>query len=79
MKGLLSRAEAAQFVGLAPQTLAIMAIRGGGPRLVKLGRRVLYDETDLREWIEGRKFASTSEYPDDRRRSMSSSGDTAQT
>jgi hypothetical protein len=40
----------------------VLAIRGGGPRRVKLGSRVLYDPNDLREWIESRKFASTAEY-----------------
>ncbi len=59
--GLLGTKDAAKLLGLAPQTLAIMRVEGGGPQYVKLGRRVLYDLADLSVWIEGNKRASTSD------------------
>ena len=61
---LLSTAGAAEVVGLAPQTLAIMRVEGGGPRYVKLGRRVLYDPADLAAWIDRNKRLSTSDRAD---------------
>jgi predicted DNA-binding transcriptional regulator AlpA len=61
LNALLSTVEAAKVLGLAPQTLMIMRLRGRGPRFVKLGRRVLYDPSDIALWIEANKRASTSE------------------
>jgi predicted DNA-binding transcriptional regulator AlpA len=61
LNALLSTLEAAKVLGLAPQTLMIMRLRGRGPRFVKLGRRVLYDPADLANWVEANKRTSTSE------------------
>jgi predicted DNA-binding transcriptional regulator AlpA len=61
LSGLLNTIEAAKVVGLAPQTLMILRLRGRGPRFVKLGRRVLYDPADIAAWIEANKRLSTSE------------------
>ena len=61
MTELLDAKAAAQVLGLALQTLAILRVAGGGPTYVKLGRRVLYDPDDLREWIDASKRGSTSE------------------
>ena len=36
---------------VAPATLAVKRVRGGGPEYVKFGRRVLYKPSALREWI----------------------------
>jgi predicted DNA-binding transcriptional regulator AlpA len=58
---LLSAKEAAKVLSLAVQTLAKMRVQGGGPRYVKLGRRVCYDPIDLSEWIELNKRRNTSE------------------
>ena len=58
---LLDTAEAARRCGLAKQTLAVLRVEGGGPKYVKLGRRVLYDPTDIASWIEANKRANTSE------------------
>lgn len=45
---------------VAPATLAVKRVRGGGPEYVKFGRRVLYKPSALREWIEGRARVLTN-------------------
>jgi predicted DNA-binding transcriptional regulator AlpA len=60
MMELVSTQEAAALLGLAPQTLSIMRVAGGGPKYVKLGRRVLYDVRDLEAYVEDRKRNSTA-------------------
>jgi hypothetical protein len=42
-------------------TLATWRCKGGGPRYIKLGRRILYRETDLQAWVEQNSRAHTSE------------------
>lgn len=54
-------AGASRLSGLAVSTLENLRHLGGGPRFIKLGRRVLYDPTDIRTWLEERKVSSTSE------------------
>lgn len=54
-------ATAATYTGLARQTLAKFRVYGGGPRFVKLGRKVLYRQADLDAWIEANARTSTSE------------------
>jgi predicted DNA-binding transcriptional regulator AlpA len=61
--GLMDTAEAARRCGLAKQTLAVLRVEGGGPRYVKLGRRVAYDPADIAAWIEANKRSNTSEQP----------------
>lgn len=56
--------EAAAYLCLAQSTLAKLRCYGGGPAFSKVGaRRVIYDRSDLDEWLSGRLFRSTSEYP----------------
>ena len=57
----LSTDDAAVYIGLGRQTLAKLRVYGGGPRFMKLGRRVVYDSRDLDSWMESRKRSSTSE------------------
>jgi hypothetical protein len=66
----LRRKEAANFVrqtwGIpcAPQTLAKLAVIGGGPVFRKAGRFPLYSREDLNRWAEakiGRPQNSTSD------------------
>lgn len=59
---ILSSQDAAQFIGLSASTLAKMRLRGDGPIFIKTGRRVFYARLDLLDWVESRKFSSTSEY-----------------
>jgi predicted DNA-binding transcriptional regulator AlpA len=58
---LLDTRTVASMIGLAPHTLVLLRVSGGGPRYVKLGRRVLYDRADIASWIEQKKRAHTSE------------------
>ena len=59
---LLTRDEAADFLGLKPQTLAVWHSLGKDvPRMVKMGRSVRYRISDLEQWIEGRTVRTTAE------------------
>ena len=58
---LLSRPNAAERIGLSPATLAKLAVVGGGPRYLKLGRRVVYRASDLDAWVAARSVANTAE------------------
>lgn len=62
---LLTRREAAAHLSdsgfpTAPATLAKLASRGGGPRMVVFGRKPLYRACDLRHWAEARCRERTS-------------------
>lgn len=63
---MLSNAEAALLLGIAPNTLKFWRHRGKGPAFIKLSDSpqsgVIYDEADVVAWREGRKFRSTSGY-----------------
>ncbi len=60
---LLSADQASKRLGLAKSTLAKMRLRGDGPSYIKLGpRRIAYREIDLADWIDARRFCSTSQY-----------------
>jgi predicted DNA-binding transcriptional regulator AlpA len=56
--------EAAAHIGLSASTLTKLRVFGGGPRYIKLGRRVVYDRGDLDAWLDAHKRANTSEYAD---------------
>ena len=52
---LLTRAEAAEYLGLCPQTLAVWAITGRyNLSMIKVGRSVRYRKSDLDAWLERR-------------------------
>lgn len=75
----LTRRQAAAFITnrgipLAPGTLGKYATVGGGPRSIKFGRRVLYSQDDLTDWIVDRIRASNS--PDHLARSCEMGGRT---
>lgn len=66
---LLDTVSVAEIIGLAPATLAKLRVFGGGPPFVKLGRRVLYSESELKAWIEVRpRFHNTTEVTERSRR-----------
>ena len=64
-RSILSSLEAAEYLGLRPQTLRKWRHQGRGPRYVRFGAgmhaRVAYALDDLRAWIAERTFANTSE------------------
>ncbi len=51
---LLTRRQAAEFLGLKPQTLEVWAAKRTGPPFVRVGGVVRYRQSDLDEWIESR-------------------------
>ena len=57
----------AAWVGLSPKTLQRMRVTGDGPPYVKWGRRVIYDRTDLDDWMAWLKRRFTGESVDDRK------------
>lgn len=58
----LSVAEAAEHLGVSKSLLNKQRLSGGGPVYMKIGRRVLYDLTDLESWVLSTKRRHTSEY-----------------
>jgi predicted DNA-binding transcriptional regulator AlpA len=59
---LLTPKETERKARLTMATLAKLRCTGGGPRFVKLGSRIFYDEADVDVWIQARKRHSTAEY-----------------
>jgi len=57
----LSVKEAAYHTGLSFSTLNKLRCSGQGPRFAKVGRRVVYDVTDLDAWLAKHLKTSTSE------------------
>jgi predicted DNA-binding transcriptional regulator AlpA len=53
--------EAARFLGLSARTLEKRRIYGTGPKFSKVGGRILYAVSDLREWVELGAKRSTSD------------------
>lgn len=37
-------------------------IKGGGPKFIRCGGKILYDWPDVEAWMNARKFESTSGY-----------------
>ncbi|GEM_PF-2812264 len=47
---LLSRKQAAEYLGIKSNTLAVWAVKGIGPAPIKIGRRVMYKRIGLNEY-----------------------------
>jgi len=58
---LLTQLETAEQTRLSQRTLERHRLTGTGPKLVRLGRRVLYRREDVEEWIAANICRSTSE------------------
>ncbi len=57
----LRRPEAADYAGVSPGFLEKAAIRGDGPRFIRLSARlIVYDTNDLDDWLASRRASSTS-------------------
>ena len=56
-----ARPEAARYLGISVRTLEGWAVRGGGPRMLKLGSHVVYRRRDLDAWLAARERANTSD------------------
>ena len=58
---MMRTAEAAAYCGSSASTFEKLRLYGGGPRYVKLGRRVVYDPADLEAWFNANRRRSTSD------------------
>jgi len=52
----LNETEAAEYMRLRPNTLAVWRCKHRGPRYIKLGSRVIYDPDDLDAFMDSRKI-----------------------
>jgi hypothetical protein len=57
---ILSTRGASGYAGPSQSKLEKLRVTGGGPRYIKIGRRVYYDPDDLDEWLADQKRLSTS-------------------
>jgi hypothetical protein len=64
---LLPEVDAATRLHLSPKTMQAWRVQGRGPPFVKLGRRVFYRSSDLKDFIEENVFRSTAEVDHARR------------
>ena len=58
---LLKQPQAAEYLGVSHSFLEKRRIYGGGPKFVKIGRRVAYRQADLEQWVSKHVHESTSE------------------
>jgi hypothetical protein len=56
--GRLSRADAALYLGVSGQTLAVWGCKGIGPKKVRIGAKVFYFRRDLDRFIAGEPDAA---------------------
>lgn len=61
LPAMLNEAQVASRFGFSVAWLRAARVRGGGPRFVKVGRRVFYKVDDLEQFIADRVVSSTSE------------------
>jgi len=59
---LIRRADLPQYLPIAAQTAARWSCEGTGPRVIKIGKRlVAYRAGDLREWLKNQSSNNTAE------------------
>lgn len=51
---LLTPYEVSQLLGVKESTLSAWRVRGGGPKHVKVGRKVMYRLAHIDEWLAER-------------------------
>ncbi|KZD25977.1 helix-turn-helix transcriptional regulator [Tardiphaga robiniae] len=59
----LSVKEAATFLGISKGYLDKLRVYGGSPHYFKIGARILYDVSDLEQWLIDRRITNTSQNP----------------
>lgn len=57
---LLTTNQAAAMLVMSADELARLRMTGGGPKFIKIGRRVRYRTTDIEEWLSLRTYENTS-------------------
>jgi excisionase family DNA binding protein len=55
--------DAADYLGLGKSTLDKLRVRGGGPAYYKVGSRIVYDVSDLDDWLAQHRRNNTSASP----------------
>ena len=58
---LLSRSEVQSLINISQRYLELAAVKGGGPPMIKIGRKVSYRVSDLRSWLDSKRVQSTSD------------------
>jgi predicted DNA-binding transcriptional regulator AlpA len=58
---VLKTREAAEYCGSSASTFEKLRLFGGGPRYIKIGRRVVYDPADLDAWMAENRRRTTSD------------------
>lgn len=58
----LTTIQLGNILDLSPKTLERMRCQGNGPAFYKTGRKVLYSQTKINEWMSENCYKSTSEY-----------------
>ena len=53
---LLTRREAAEFLGVSPHFMAVLAWRKKSPPYFKLNHDVRYDLNELKAWLETKRM-----------------------
>lgn len=48
---LLSANEVAEYLNLTPHTLSLYRTRKQGPRYIRLGKRIRYRVSDVKDWV----------------------------
>jgi predicted DNA-binding transcriptional regulator AlpA len=68
---LLTSIRTAERIGVKPQTLRLWRHQGKGPQYIRLGdtskARVGYFESDILDWLNERRFSSTTEETESQR------------
>jgi len=59
----LNTDEAAEFLGVRPNTLEVWRTKKKGPKYSKIGSRVLYDVNDLEEYFASRSVHTRDTAP----------------
>lgn len=61
MSTMMTPKTLAAKLGVHENTLAKWRLQGVGPKFVKVQRHVRYADYDVEQWVEERKFSSTTE------------------
>ncbi len=58
----ITESQAATAIAISKKTLQLYRRKGCGPSYSKVGKRVLYEPSQLEAWIASKRCNSTSEY-----------------
>ena len=58
---LLDTTQLCELLGIGHKAVEKWRLHGKGPRFIKVGKLVRYDEADVFAWIEERKRGNTSQ------------------